>query len=272
MIILDKLHYRLVLEPLKKLNINTLFAQSVVKQHVAGKIYIDDFAKPSAFYIVHPYGMTLLFGDLINERFENEIVDYLLNIKNKRKKAEYLQVYPESCNSKLLKLLNAKADKKIINLSEKIEKYSRANFQFNNKKYQDFKEKLISQEYKIIRTDKDVFNSMQGIVIPKYFWNNAEEFLSIGAGFTLILDGKPASTAYSAYVHDDMFELGIETMAEYRGKGYAKYVCSALIDYALERNLIPVWSCRKENVESFSLAQKLGFEPTLFLPYYTINI
>jgi len=51
-------------------------------------------------------------------------------------------------------------------------------------------------------------------------------------------------SAYSAYIHDNYLELGIETVEEYRGKGLAQYVCSALIDYCLQNNFEPVWSCR----------------------------
>lgn len=51
----------------------------------------------------------------------------------------------------------------------------------------------------------------------------------------------------------------------------AELTCRKLIDYCLERDLIPVWSCRFENTASCKLAQKLGFEPTLMIPFYRLS-
>jgi len=67
-----------------------------------------------------------------------------------------------------------------------------------------------------------------------------------------------------------MLEIGIETTKGYVRKGFALQSCSALIDYCLENKLEPVWGCKLENVGSFKLAQKLGFEPTFFIPFYKL--
>jgi len=78
------------------------------------------------------------------------------------------------------------------------------------------------------------------------------------------------STAFSAFVHGHLLELGIETLAGFYGRGFAQFTCSALIDYCLENNLEPVWACRLENTGSYKLAQKLGFEVEHLLPYYQL--
>ena len=69
MVLLDKSDYGKVLQPLKKVTINNLFARAVIEQTVSGKIYVDDPINPKTFYVVHPYGMTLLFGESNNEKF-----------------------------------------------------------------------------------------------------------------------------------------------------------------------------------------------------------
>jgi RimJ/RimL family protein N-acetyltransferase len=108
-------------------------------------------------------------------------------------------------------------------------------------------------------------------VVPKYFWKDAEHFYKSGKGFSLIYENRVASTAYSSFIHDNLLELGIETIESYRGKGFAVLTCSSLIDYCLNNNYEPVWACRLENVGSYNLAQKLGFEPTLYIPFYRLN-
>jgi len=66
-------------------------------------------------------------------------------------------------------------------------------------------------------------------------------------------------------------EVAIETHSEYRGQNLAYFSCRALINYCLENNYKPVWSCRKDNVASYKLACKLGFNPTFILPFYELN-
>ncbi|MBV5348270.1 GNAT family N-acetyltransferase, partial [bacterium] len=92
-----------------------------------------------------------------------------------------------------------------------------------------------------------------------------------GKGFTLLHQGQIASTAYSAFVHEGILEIGIETVDGFRGKGFAELTCSALIDHCLESDLVPIWSCRLENTASYELAQKLGFEPILQIPFYRLS-
>lgn len=71
-------------------------------------------------------------------------------------------------------------------------------------------------------------------------------------------------------MHDNQLEFGIETVDGFRGKGFAFHTASSLIDYCLENNYEPVWACRLENTGSYKLAEKLGFEPTVTLPYYKL--
>jgi RimJ/RimL family protein N-acetyltransferase len=116
-----------------------------------------------------------------------------------------------------------------------------------------------------------MYENMRGSVIPKYFWKDAEQFSNLGVGFSLIYENNVASTAYSSFIHGNQLELGIETVESYRGKGFAIHTCSALINYCLENNYEPVWACRLENTGSYKLAQKLGFEPTFYIPFYRLN-
>ena len=76
--------------------------------------------------------------------------------------------------------------------------------------------------------------------------------------------------AFSAWVFDDVLEIGIETRPEARRRGLAILACAALIRYALARGLEPVWSAHSENKPSHVLAARLGFKETRRLPYYRL--
>lgn len=266
--------YQSVKDQLLQLPINTLFAQAVVDGHVNGEIYVDTIQLPSTFLIYHPYGMSLLFGNENNPDFNEAFVKYALNAVNRRIKTEWLQTYPTSWNDKLGDLFGNNLIKEEEEAGEadknKIELSTRVIFQFNVEKYLDFKRKPEKNTYEVVRTNKQHFEEINGTVVPTYFWNNAEEFSMNAVGFSLIYEGKPASTAFSAFIIDHKLEIGIESVAEFRGKGFAQYSCMALIEYCLEKGYEPVWACRLENLVSYKLAQKLGFEPTLYIPFYKL--
>ena len=55
-------------------------------------------------------------------------------------------------------------------------------------------------------------------------------------------------------------EPGIDTLIPYRNKGYALAVCTKYLQYALSKNEVPIWTCWHNNVASYKLAEKLGYE------------
>ena len=275
MIALPVDRYNLLEEKIKKVQINNLFARSVIEQHVTGKIYVDNIIEPNTVYVIHPYGISLLFGDYKNFEFNSHFKSYALNIDNSRNQHEWMQTYPRDWDNVLQDLFGNLIIKSSDNIDKKttgvIELNTRVNFSFNKDKYLQIEKIALSSSEMIVETDNLHFEQMPGSVIPLKFWNSAKDFKQKGKGFTLLHSGEIASTAYSAFVHEDKLEIGIETVEKYRGFGFAELTCCKLIDYCLERELIPVWSCRFENTASYKLAQKLGFEPTLMIPFYRLS-
>jgi len=274
-ILLDKSNYYKVFDPIQGVAINHLFADAVLQGHINGQVYVDQSEKPSTFYVVHPYGMSLLFGDTTNREFNSWLFGHALNSFKTRDKYEWLQAYPETWNkqiaSELKEHLSKSGDNAEGTTNISIEENTRVNFKFNKAAYFDFKAKHPLATVNTVRTDGQMFENMQGTVIPSRFWDNADDFSNRAVAFSIMDGDRVAATAFSAFVIGDQLEIGIETSETYRGKGYAVAVCIALIDYCLEHNYIPVWGCKLENTPSFLLARKLGFEPTLYWPFYRLN-
>jgi GNAT superfamily N-acetyltransferase len=273
--LLEKKDYHKLLEPIKNVSINNLFALSVIEKHVTGKVFVDNCNSPKIFYVVHPYGMSLLSGDFNNSDFNGKFFEYAINKGHKRKSFEWLQASPNSWDSVLKELFEPVLIKSSDN-ADKIEQgvielNTRVNFKFNQQKYTEVKLQNNFSDIEIKQTDRQLYSEMCGSVVPAAFWDCADDFMEKGIGFSLFYRGNLASTAYSAFVHDDKLEIGIETIENHRGNGFAQIVCSALIDYCLTNNLEPIWSCRLENIGSYNLAQKLGFEPTNELPFYRLS-
>lgn len=273
MLLLPNQNYFKLTEPLKSVTINNLFARFVVENRVAGSVYVDHVEAPSTFYVLHSYGMSLLFGDNKNEKFNAAFREYALNINKNRNSHEWMQAFPAAWNdtlSEMFKNHSVKSADNLNNNENKIELNTRVNFKFNASKYLSLKQNNSKENLSIVRTDKKIFSDMKGSVVPSYFWKSADDFLRNGTGFSLFYGNQLASTAYSAFILDDKLELGIETVKEFRGKGLAYYACAALIDHCMENNYEPVWACRLENTGSYKLALKLGFEPTAEIPYYRL--
>lgn len=272
MIPLEKKRFNILIEPLKRVTINISFAHSVAENCVSGKIYVDKWDDPKTFYIVHPYGLSLLLGDCDNNDFNNNFRDYALNTHKIRKNQEWMQAYPANWDKTLKGLFKnhmITSSENIDHKEEMVEINTRVNFKFNRVKYGDFKRNNAAN-LRIFRTDEQTFRHMKGSVIPLSFWDNPNEFAKKGVGFSAFYENRLASTAFSACISDNKLEIGIETVDEFRGKGFAQYSCSRLIDYCIANNYEPVWSCKLENIGSYKLAQKLGFEPTLTWPFYRL--
>jgi hypothetical protein len=271
MFLLDKNNYSKVIEPLGLVKINKFFARSVVEHKVSGKIYVDNLEHPQTYYVVHPYGMSLLFGDWKNEYFNNQFKDHALNIHHVRNDHEWMQAFPDKWDNIITKLFDGKLVKSVDKIDDTgvIEQNTRVNFKFNKEKYLS-QRKPLTKDVEIFKTDEKIYDNMPGSVVPSNFWDTKEDFLKNGLGFSLFYNGQLAATAYSAYIHENNFELGIETVNEYRKKGFGNMVCSAIIDYCLKNNYEPHWGCRLENTASYKLAQSIGFEPIREIPYYRL--
>ena len=277
---MNKEQYYKAIESLKEVSFNHLFACAVAEQKIDGLIYTDNRDFPTSFYILHPYGMSLLTGNFKNEEFNNQLVEYLLNKDGLRNQIEWMQVYPEMWNTQLSRLLGnqlltkKQKDGRVISEVEpiKVDEHTRVNFKFDANKYAEFRLNQSAGQFEIIRTGEKEFQNMPGTVVPKLFWQSASQFLNEGIGFSLWFNGELACTAFSAFIDDRQLELGIESATQFRGKGFAMHTCAALIDYCLENRLEPVWSCRLENTASYLLAQKLGFEPVDYHPFYKVNV
>lgn len=251
------------LEALTSVDYNHYFAKAVVIQHVEGKIFVDNIDQPTVFYIYHPYGMGMLVGNYTHVEFIKWFQRYCLNADNIRSKPDWLQVFPLEWNVVI---------QNIATSTRKIDTYERVNFDFNLEKYNDFRNSIDLNNLDIQETDSVVFSNMPGTVVPRLFWNNATDFLTNSKAYTLMVDNKPVSTAFAAFVLDGILEIGIQTVEGLHGRGYSAITCCKLIDFCIQNELTPVWSCKKDNIGSVKLAQKLGFEIVRVGSFYKINL
>jgi len=267
--------YKSAYSQLKKVTINNLFARSVVEHRVEGKVYVDNVSDPNCYYVVHPYGMSLLYGQLSEDFLSSELTDYLVGINGLRKTDEFLQIFPLELEERLDEALGERLYRQDLNEAydqtvHAVVKHKRINFTFNRKKFADYLSQTDLGSYRFLPVDKELFEHTEGSVVPYKFWNNYSDFARYGVGFSLLSDNIPVAVAFSSFSHDNMLELGMETAAHHRKQGFASRVCAKLIMYCINNQLEPIWACRAGNLASYNLAIKMGFEPSAYLPYYEL--
>ena len=62
------------------------------------------------------------------------------------------------------------------------------------------------------------------------------------------------------FMSDNIKEIGINTLKQYRNQGFAKDACSCAIREITKQGKIPIWSTDASNIPSQKLAVSLGFE------------
>jgi GNAT superfamily N-acetyltransferase len=85
-----------------------------------------------------------------------------------------------------------------------------------------------------------------------------------GAVFGLTIDGRVVSRAAVKPLSDAVWDLSVETLTQYRGRGYAKSVVSAAVKHILARGVLAGWGCDRTNAASLRLARSVGFRQYAF--------
>ena len=93
-----------------------------------------------------------------------------------------------------------------------------------------------------------------------YNFRSHEEFITRGVGMGILHQGRFVSGVSSAAVGGGKFEIEIQTHRQFRRRGLARAVASALILYCLEHRIEACWEAANE--PSAALARQLGFHST----------
>lgn len=255
---------------LAEVPMNTAFARAVVEETVAGELWADRAEDPRAFHAVHPYGMSLVWGEAVDEALD--LVVAYLRERADEGQGEWLQVDPRWDAIDWDDTLDAVPfeDHDQLAGGERVVRHTRVNFTFDAGAFWARRDEHLPVEpWQVRRTVRADFD-WPGSVVPSEFWPDADTFLANGGGWVLADGPQVAAMAFASYRAGRQVELGIETAPDWQRRGLATTAAAAMIDSLLLSHLTPVWSCREDNVGSYRLATTLGFRPTLHLPYYRL--
>ena len=91
------------------------------------------------------------------------------------------------------------------------------------------------------------------------YWDSIDAFHAKANGYCIIIDNIAVSLAITGWIAGNTHEISIETVENYRRKGFAKICASALINCYLQKGYLPHWECETANIASAKLAQGFGF-------------
>lgn len=91
------------------------------------------------------------------------------------------------------------------------------------------------------------------------YWGSVSQFLAHGRGFCMMDGEQIVGEATAIFQSTTAAEVDIFTHTAYRGKGIAKQLAMAFIDYCLVQSITPHWDCDVSNTASIVLAEKIGF-------------
>jgi len=87
-----------------------------------------------------------------------------------------------------------------------------------------------------------------------------ERFITQGFGYAAVVQERVICWCTAEYVSAQRCGIGIETVPEYERRGVATATAARFVADAIGRGLTPYWECRRENIGSIRVAEKLGFE------------
>ncbi|OFX15122.1 MAG: hypothetical protein A2Z18_02235 [Armatimonadetes bacterium RBG_16_58_9] len=81
-----------------------------------------------------------------------------------------------------------------------------------------------------------------------------------GPVFGCIEDGLVVSWAAVNPLSDIVWDISVETLPEYRGRGCAKSAVSAALQFIFDNGKLAAWGCDRTNAASLATARSLGFQ------------
>ncbi|WP_105616337.1 GNAT family N-acetyltransferase [Vallitalea okinawensis] len=235
--------YKRITPLIKDIQYSEVLIHSVIEGNSPGKIFVDNTDNPRSAYIESDF--SFLIGCEDNKDFNESICKYIMEYRINDSQGDELILFLGSSNWKVVEqfLLNSGCIK-----------IQRKTFGFNKSKYREAVLSEMSRSKKI-----ELRKINQKIIDSHKKFKTIEQYPS-NFGFCIFCDDVVVSECISVAVGCGQAEISISTREHYRGKGYATIAIIAFIDYCLENNLLPSWSCWPFREESIHLANKLGFE------------
>ena len=119
-------------------------------------------------------------------------------------------------------------------------------------------EEISKYEFKLYDGNTDEINLSSGFENAITFENG--KCIS-NIAYCAIKDGQVIGVAGADKINDDIWEVGIEVLPEYRKEGLASLLTINLTLKILEKGIVPIWSASVSNIGSLAVATNSDYTP-----------
>ena len=102
-------------------------------------------------------------------------------------------------------------------------------------------------------------------------WGSTHTLLTHGVVAAAVTDGQVIATAVISAISEHYADIGIYTLPEFRGRGFATSCASVIARHIQTIGKTPVWSTGEHNYPSKRIADKLGFAEVLRRTYIVLE-
>lgn len=231
------------------------FVFAVLNKIIPGFVYGDSSNK-GTFLIGTVSGIFYVMGDETNGNFKEGLFHLYHDSKNEQSRFTLF-----SSSEKWDKAVNV-----LFENEELVRRFNRYAFAFN--KLKNSRNRMeIPKEFTVKKIDPDIIQQ-SGEFNEKYYekyWGSVSNFLKNGFGYCVLHNDTIVSECTTIFRAENLAELDIITMSEWKGKGLAKVAAQSFINHCIEKNITPRWDCSVDNPASISMANTMGFEnPTRY--------
>ncbi|WP_066498286.1 GNAT family N-acetyltransferase [Abyssisolibacter fermentans] len=246
---LKKQDFNRIIPLIKNISHSRALLFSVVEGNSKGRIFVDNIETPKTAFIESDF--SYLVGHESNIDFNNRIINYIFDIKIPKSKDKELILF--LCSDKWLDIKRTLKDHGCITIHRKT-------FNFDVDKYKEVRSKsnITTNKYDITKINIKLVNK----------YHKFKELINypLRFGFCIVNQEEIISECISVAVGAGEAEIGIATKEDYRRRGYATSVIFQFIDYCIDNDILPNWSCWPFRKESINLAKKLGFKENVEIP------
>lgn len=234
--------------------------KAVTELNNPGWVFVDNIKTPKTA-LVWSKGIEGFYfaGEENNPEFNDYINDYIDIII--RPRAKQLGLKSFECSG-----ISQQWDNTIEKLfnKRKLQKSYQCVYKFKDFESCYLEKYPIDSNYTVRRIDCELLNSQidnKEFLLSEIqlFWSSVEDFLQKGIGFCIMNDKLVVSRAISGFVTKNTQTIGIETLKEYRRKGFAKKSVIEFLKHCKTNKFEPYWDCMKKNIASASTAESIGF-------------
>ena len=234
----------------------------IVNQECKGRLWVDDIEAPTlALAESYAVGSFAFLGVHRSEEVFSGLKAFL--------EAElFVQIKENGYHSFEFSIDNDDIRESILGLFKEKEIQTEKEFSFRGRAIPVIT-KDISKEYQIRKVDASFWKLLsEGNVENGGFlqdrllgsWHSFEEFDRKSVAYCTIYNNRIVAVIVGTASFHNIIPIDIETEEEHRRQGLAYAMTTEFIADCFRNNYIPQWDCVESNLNSYHMAQKLGFE------------